>query len=88
MEYINKESSYRRVHFGLVASCKKGDLYGLLYGIRQIHWGGRFEKLKKEIEEEFDIINAKKITSLFKGNITDDFITLINDYNKSINETE
>lgn len=43
MEYINKESSYRRVHFGLVASCKKGDLYGLLYGIRQIHWGGRFE---------------------------------------------
>ena len=48
----------------------------------------RAEVLKKEIEEEFDIINAKKITSLFKGNITDDFITLINDYNKSINETE
>lgn len=45
MEYINKESSYRRVHLGLVASCKKGDLYGLLYGIRRIHWGGRENKL-------------------------------------------
>lgn len=43
----------------------------------------RAEKLKSRINKEFDVDNASKITSKFKGIITDNFVTLITKYNKS-----
>ena len=42
----------------------------------------RTELLKNQIMKEFDVVKASEITSKFKGEITDDFIALINEYNE------
>ena len=41
MKYIDKDYSNRQIHLGLVASCKKNDRYGLLYGIRKPPYDGK-----------------------------------------------
>lgn len=41
------------------------------------------ESLKSDIYAEFDVDNADVIVSDFNGNITDEFLTLINEYNES-----
>lgn len=43
----------------------------------------RAELLKKWIQEEFDVDNASEIASQFNGKITDEFISLLNEYNNS-----
>lgn len=43
----------------------------------------RTEELYKLIKNEFDLDNASKVASNFYGEITDDFINIINQYNES-----
>lgn len=43
----------------------------------------RAELLINRIQEEFDVDNASEIASQFKGKITDEFISLVNEYNES-----
>lgn len=40
MKYIDKDYSNQQIHLGLVASCKKNDKYGLLFGIRKPPYNG------------------------------------------------
>ena len=43
----------------------------------------RSEFLNKSIQDEFCVNEASKFASIFKGKITEKFISLVNDYNKS-----
>ena len=43
----------------------------------------RAEFLNNKIREEFDVDNASEIASQFNGKITDEFISLVNEYNES-----
>ena len=49
MRYVNKDYSNRRIHLGLISSCRKGDKYGLLYGIRQPPYNGRKQLYENKI---------------------------------------
>lgn len=67
MKYINKDYSNRTIHIGLVASCAKGNKYGLLYGFRKPpYFGGDqilenkllyFEKKEDYVIEENSIVS-------------------------------
>ena len=43
----------------------------------------RAEFLNNKIRKEFDVDNASEIASQFNGIITDEFISMVNEYNES-----
>ena len=45
MIYVNKYNSNRRIHLGLIARCKSGENYGLVYGFRETPQGNYEHKL-------------------------------------------
>lgn len=49
MKYVNKCYDKHRIHIGLVADCKKGDKYGLIYGFRKPPYNGKREIYEKKI---------------------------------------
>lgn len=40
MRYVDKDYSNRRIHLGLIARCKKGEKWGLIYGFRVPPYNG------------------------------------------------
>ena len=59
MRYVHKDFGNRQIHLGLIAHCKKGSEYGLLYGFRKPKSNGNrsiFENklfyFKKSLEDE------------------------------------
>lgn len=60
MRYITKDYSNRRIHLGLVSSCKKNDKYGILYGIRKLPYNGKEQIYENKLyyfekEDELEI---------------------------------
>lgn len=77
MIYIHKDYSNRRIHLGLVASCKKNDKYGLLYGIRRSpYYGGEqiFENKLYYFEKEGELEIAQNTLVSYLSYDYDGFI--------------
>lgn len=49
MKYINKDYSNRQIHLGLVASCRKNNRFGLLYGFRKPPYDGKEELFENKL---------------------------------------
>lgn len=49
MKYINKDYSNRQIHLGLVASCRKNNRFGLLYGFRKPPYNGKEELFENKL---------------------------------------
>ena len=69
MKYIHKDYSNRQIHIGLIANCNKGNLFGILYGIRKPPYNGKNEIYENKLfyfekDEELEIAQNTLVSYL------------------------